>query len=181
MDPVFASLLIHNLTVRRPIESKTGELNLGAADYEDVYPNAVPARVVPARATIDAGILGAFPDATHLAYCGIIDAAPGYLIERMLASSVLAAPAPPGATQVSVASSADFRVGHVAELVAASESERAHVVGVQVGTLSLQSPLVHGFAQGDLVRAVLRFDVLGVEDEAGAGHHLRLTLRERAL
>jgi tRNA-binding EMAP/Myf-like protein len=181
VDPVFASLLIHNVTVKRPTESKTGELNLGAADYEDVYPNAVPARVVPARSTIDAGILGAFPDATHLAYCGIIDAAPGYLIERTLASSALAAPAAPGATQVSVASSTDFRVGHVVELGAEPESERAHVVEVQVGMLRLQSPIVHAFAEGDPVRAVLRFDVLGVEDEAGAGHHLRLTLRERAL
>jgi len=181
MDTIFDKLLTHEVTIQRPVGGTTGHLNVTNVTYEAVYPSTKRARLMPVRETIDQSILGMFPQATHLLYCGLLDLREGYRVERELAASSLAQAAQVGDESIQVQDASSFRQGQVVELSQTGAREKCDVTGVQGNLLSLASPLANAFGVGASVRAVERYDVLGVEDEAGAAHHLRAVLREAAL
>ena len=181
MDSTFRQLLRHEVTLQRPVSGTTAGGNVTGVTYEDVYADAQPARIVPVRTLLSGGILGAFPEATHVLYCEPLDLKAGYRVERELAATALAQAAQAGDEEIAVADDTGLQQGHVIELSAGEVTEAAEVRGVGDDLLALAGPLAHGFSVGTPVRAALRYDVLGVEDEAGAGHHLRVVLRETAL
>ncbi|MFQ6133530.1 MAG: hypothetical protein ACE5R4_15915 [Armatimonadota bacterium] len=181
MDTVFDKLLSHEVTVLRPVGGITGDLNVTSVSYEDVYGVAKRARLMPVRESVDQGILGLFPEATHLLYCGRLDLRAGYRVERELAEGSLAQAAQAGDEVVQVQAGGGFEQGQIVELSEGGTVEACHVTSVEGDLLSLASPLANAFGVGASVRAVERYRVLGVEDEGGAAHHLRAVLAEVAL
>ena len=69
----------------------------------------------------------------------------------------------------------------VAYLLPTDLAANDRLAQVDEETLTLSAPLNDGFAAGDVVEAVVSYDVLGVLDESAAGHHLKVALKRREL
>ena len=178
-DTAFLSTLIHEVAIKRPIAGSTGDGDLQSTDYADAYPDRKRCRIMPAGGGTDPGLLGHFPDATHVMYCEKLDVRPNYLIELELASTTLGVDADPGATELTVASTTGLDVGSLIQIADETHTDEAQVTLVDVDVLHIEPALTYGYAAGSGVRSARTFDVLSVGDEAGAGHHLKVIMRER--
>ena len=178
-DPVFLNTLIHEVAIKRPVAGSTGDGDLQSTDYTDVYSTRKRCRIMPAAGGTDTGLLGRFPDATHVMYCEKLDVKPNYLIELELASTTLALDAETGATELTVASTIGLDVGSIVEIADETHTDEAQVILVDVNVLHITPALTYSYAAGSTVRAMRHFDVLHSADEAGEGHHLKVIMRER--
>jgi hypothetical protein len=178
-DAAFLSALIHEVAIKRPVAGSTGDLNLQSAQYADVYATRKRCRIMPAGGSTDPGLLGRFPDATHLMYCERLDVKPNYLIELELAQTTLSRAVQAGATQLPVAETTGLDVGSIIEVSDGANADQAQVTLVDSGVLHISPALSHAFTAGSAVRCGRCFDVLHVADEAGARHHLKVIMRER--
>ena len=178
-DPVFLNTLIHEVAIKRPVAGSTGDGDLQSTDYTDVYSARKRCRIMPAAGGTDPGLLGRFPDATHVMYCEKLDVKPNYLIELELASTTLSVDAEAGATELTVASAIGLDVGSIIEINDETNTDAAQVTLVDLNVLHISPALTYGYAAGSTVRCAREFDVLSSQDEAGEGHHLKVIMRER--
>lgn len=177
-DAAFLRTLIHEVAIKRPLAGSTGDGGLESVVFSEVYPTRKRCRVMPVTGASHPSILGRFPDATHVMYCEKLDVRPNYRIELELANTALSLDADAGATHLTVQSTLGLETGSIIEVTDGEQTDQARVNNVDMNILEIEPALTHAFATGSTVRAVRTFDVLTREDEAGAGHHLRVIMRE---
>ncbi len=177
-DVAFLRTLIHEVAIKRPLTGSTGDGGLESAVFTDVYPTRKRCRIMPVTGSSHPSILGRFPDATHVMYCEKLDVRPNYRIELELANTVLSVEADVGATYLTVQSTLGLEIGSIIEVSDGVQMDQTRVNSMDMNVLEIEPPLAHAYAAGSTVRAVRTFDVLTREDEAGAGHHLRVIMRE---
>jgi len=138
-------------------------------------------RLRPTSADVDRSLLGRFPQATAVAYMAPTDLAANDRLARVTASTTLAEAAPIGSTSLVVASAYGFAAGSHIHLRSETDWEAATVDHVDGDSVHLAAALSTGFSAGDTVEAVTSYTVLGVLDEAGAGHHIKVALQRREM
>ena len=180
-DPIFAELLEDTVNLSRPQVEVEPDLQVAAPSYELLEAEAV-ARVRPIAVGLDRSWLGRFPRASAVAYLLLTDLQPNDRLGQVVTSTVLTEAALPGTDTLTVAATAGFAGGIFAHLLGASGWEETAIAAVgDEETLELVEPLIGGFAEDDVVQAVVSYEVLGVVEEAGAGHHLKAVLRHREI
>lgn len=180
-DRIFAELLAHTVNLSRPQVELEPDLQVATPTYE-LLAAGVAARVRPTAADVDRGLLGRFPRAVALAYLAPTDVEPNDRLGQVVSSTVLTQAALSGSDTLSVAATTDFAAGMLAHLLGAGGWEEVAITAVSdEETLELVEPLTGDFAEGDAVHAVIGYEVLGVVEEAGADHHLKVVLRHREI
>jgi hypothetical protein len=176
-DYVFEEILDRRANLMRPTVRLDAERMPHEPEYALVQA-ALPLRLRPARAALDATLLGAFPKAEAVGY-----ALPGKVqthdrLGVVQGITVLRDDAEEATSTLSVANPYGIAAGQRLHLREAADCEEVTVAGVDGLTVTLREPLAGGFAAGTNVERVESYEVLGVET-AGSGHHLRLGLRRR--
>jgi len=173
-DGNWQSLMRQKACRERPLVGVGADLRVAEAEYLRGEEMAVC--VQPRGVGAAAGWLGLYPDATHVVYL----AAPAERLEAGERLSVVA-----GETALSAASThgdseiiVDDGRGFVPGVVVAVGDMWRRVLKVEGRKVTLTSELEHACAVGTPVRRMRRYLVLGSEDEAGQGHHLRVAVRE---
>ena len=137
----------------------------------------LPALVQPLRGDLAATVAGKLPDATHVAY---LEAGPkivpgdGLVVESLVGE--LTEEADVGASQITVTEE-EWGPGDLVEIGEEAVLERFVVEATDRPVLELAGTLALYHGTHERVAAVLRYEVLAVEDEGGQGHHLRVVLR----
>ncbi|MFP4250394.1 MAG: hypothetical protein ACLFU7_12090 [Armatimonadota bacterium] len=173
MDATFEDLLTATATIARP----RVELDADGGPTTPVYePTGESARVriTPARSASRDGLLGRVEDVTHVIYTEPADIRLGDRLVTGRVAAALSEDVEPGATVLPVRSSGEIRDGERVEVGA----EERLVVAVTEESVTVASALAEGYEEGEAVRVVVRYEVLGVEDAGGMGHHMRLTAVE---
>ena len=176
-DYVFEEILDRRANLTRP----TVRLEAARMPLEPEYAlvkAAMPLRLRPARAALDATLLGAWPQAEAVGYALPGDVQTHDRLGLVQGITVLRADAVEATSQLSVANPYGIAAGQRLHLRDAEGCEEVTVTGIDGLTVTLREPLAVGFAAGTNVERVESYDVLGVET-AGSGHHLRLGLRRR--
>ncbi len=180
-DLIFEGLLEDTVNLSRPEVEVENDLQVAAPTYQ-LLQAGLPARVRPTLADIDRGLLGRFPAATAVAYLLVTDLQANDHLSQVVATTELTAEAQGGADTLTVTSTAGFAPGEFAQLFGADHWEEVVVAAVADDvTLELAEPLTVGLAAGDTVQAVVSYEVLGVLDPSGIGHHLKALLRHREI
>ena len=179
-DRSFEELLNATANLSRPQIAVESDLQVANPTYE-LLQAEVAMRLRPTSADLDRSLLGRFPQATALAYMAPTELAANDRLAQVSATTTLVEAAPPGSTSLVVASAYSFTAGSRIHLRAESDWEPAVVDHVDGDTLHLTVPLSTGFSPSDMVEAVISYTVLGVLDEAGAGHHIKVALQRREL
>lgn len=140
---------------------------------------ALAVRLRPVRAGLDDSLLGRFPQATAVGY-----ALPGDLRSHdqlgvVLASTVLSEAASAEAQTLSLESATAVEAGSRLHLRDEEAFAEVVVESVQGDTVTLREILPTEFPAEATVEVVESYQVLAAEDGGGAGHHLRLALRQR--
>jgi len=176
-DYLFEEILDRRANVTRPSVRVDQELLAHEPEYA-LIEAAVPLRLRPLRATLDATLLGAFPRAGAVAYAASGDLRAQDRIGVIQGLTTLRADAGEDSRELEVANPESLAPGqrlHLREAEACVEGRVAEVAG---STVRLREPLAMGFRAGANVERIESWEVLGVE-EAGSGHHLRVALRRR--
>ncbi|MFO8079047.1 MAG: hypothetical protein R6V07_01970 [Armatimonadota bacterium] len=172
MDATFEDLLTATATIARP----RVELDADGGPRTPVYePTGESARVriTPARSGSRDGLLGRVEDVTHVIYTEPADIRVGDRLVIRRVVTELSEDVDGGATELPVRSTADIRDGDRVE-IGTEERIASAVTGESV---TIASALAGSYEEGEAVRVVERYEVLGVEDAGGMGHHLRLTAK----
>ena len=178
-DQPFGSMLVHDLALKRPRVDVDSVGDPKTAEYEMVAEH-VRGRVMPLSGADWVGVLGRYPEGTHRVFLEPIEARANYRVERCIRTTALAAEVAAGESVLALASATGLHVGDLVEVGAGEEASRATIIVLEGVIANIEPPLAASAAEGDPVRSLAVYDVLGVEDEAGAGHHLRLVAREVA-
>ena len=176
-DRIFEALLIHKVRILRPQTGSRRDRNLRQPAYVPVYPQAQKGRVMPLRVETEQTILGAFPGATHALFTGVLDIRPQYRVRRELAMTKLVEPTQPGILSAQLQTVSQVQPGQVLMLSFEGQTEAVSVESVSGSVVTLRQALDKGFPAGADVEVLEEYEVLGVEDEGGAGHHLKSILR----
>ena len=179
-DRSFEELLNATANLSRPKIAVESDLQVANPTYE-LLQAEVAMRLRPTSADLDRSLLGRFPQATALAYMAPTEIAANDQLSQITATTTLAEAAPMGSTSLAVASAYGFAAGSHIHLRSEDNWEPAIVDHVDGDTLHLAAALNAGFSAGDTVQAVTSYIVLGVLDEAGAGHHIKVALQGREL
>jgi len=179
-DRSFAELLNATANLSRPQIAVESDLQVANPTYE-LLQAQVAMRLRPTSADLDRSLLGRFPQATALAYMAPTDLGANDRLARVTAATTLAEAAPTGSTVLVVTSAYGFAAGSRIHLRGESAWESAMVDYVDGDALHLAAALSTGFSAGDTVEAVTSYTVLGVLDEAGTGHHIKVALQRREL
>jgi hypothetical protein len=177
-DYLFDEVLNRRGNVTRPVVEVGGEGLAREARYE-LAKAAVPLRVRPARATLDYGLLGKWPQATAVAYLRPGQAQALDRIGVVTGATALAESAEEGATEITVESAMGIGAGARLHLREGAAFAEAVVEAVEGESVTLREALETGFGAGASVETVVSYEVLGVEDEGGEGHHVRAAVRSR--
>ncbi len=177
-DLSFEELLNQTANLSRPQVEIGGELQVAKPAYQLLAVD-VAIRLRPTAADLDRALLGRFPQAVAVAYLLPTDLAANDRLAQVTAATTLAEAAPAESTSVQVTSGFGISAGSRLHLRSATDWEEVLVAQVDEETLTLTAPLNNGFAAGDVVEAVVSYDVLGVLDESAAGHHLKVPLKRQ--
>lgn len=177
-DYLFEEILNRRGNVTRPTVAVDSEGLAREPEYA-LARAFVPLRLRPTRTMLDYGLLGKWPQATAVAYLrpGVVQA-----LDRLgviVGSTALAQPAALGATEIAVESAAGIAPGVTLHLREAGHFAEAVAAAVEGDTVALREGLPAEFSVGAAVEAVTSYEVLGVEDPAGEGHHARAAVRKR--
>ncbi len=177
-DYLFDEMLNRRANVTRPTVAVDGEGLAREPEYA-LAQAFVPLRLRPVRTMLDYGLLGKWPQATAVAYLrpGVAQA-----LDRLgviVGSTELAQPAASHATEMVVESAAGIAPGATLHLREAGHFAEAVVAAVEGATVALREGLPAGFSAGAAVEVVTTYEVLGVEDPGGEGHHTRAAVRKR--
>ena len=180
-DLIFEGLLEDTVNLSRPQIEVENDLQVAVPTYELVQVG-LPGRVRPILVDIDRGLLGRFPRATAVGYLLMTDLQPNDRLAQVVASTVLTEEALNGVDTLTVAATDGFAAGYFAQLRDVAHWEEVVIAAVaDEETLELAEPLAVDFAENDVVEAVVSYEVLGVLDESGVGHHLKAVLRHREI
>ena len=179
-DLSFEELLNATANLSRPQIAVESDLQVANPTYELVQAQVVM-RLRPTSADLDRSLLGRFPQATALAYMAPTELAANDRLAQVTAVTMLTEAAPAESTALVVASAYGFAAGSRIHLRGESDWESALVDHVDGDTLHLEAALSTGFSAGDTVEAVTSYTVLGVLDEAGACHHIKVALQHREM
>lgn len=177
-DYLFDELLNRRGNVTRPVVEVGGERLAREPRYAAVG-LAVPLRVRPARTGLDQGLLGRWPQAAVVLYLrpGLVRALDRVGVVR--AATELAEAAEEGARAIVVASTEGLESG--ARLHVRTSQALAEVVveSVEGRVVALREALEEAWEAGAAVEVVESYEVLGVEEAGGEGHHVRAAGRRR--
>lgn len=177
-DYVFEEMLNRRANVTRSRVAVDGEGLNREPEYR-LEAAAVPLRLRLTRATLDSGLLGAFPGAEAVGYTLPDVARATDRLGVIVGREALQEEAPAGSSAISVAHPETLRAGERLHLRDVGEFEEVVVAGVAGEVVTLRDPLGGTFAAGANVERVESYEVLGAEATSGGGHHQRLALRKR--
>jgi len=179
-DRSFEELLNATANLSRPQIAVESDLQVANPTYE-LLEAEVAMRLRPISAAIDRSLIGRFPNAAAVAYMAPTDLAANDRLAQVTAVTTLTEAAPAESTALVVASAYGFADGGRIHLRGESDWEPAIVDHVDGDSLHLAAALSTGFSAGDTVEAVTSYTVLGVRDEAGAAHHIKVALQRREM
>ncbi|NPV46502.1 MAG: hypothetical protein HPY69_06075 [Armatimonadetes bacterium] len=177
VDVALAALLEHDLGIERATVASGPEL--GVANPEYVLVASVKGLVQPAGATARSGLLGLYPESSHVVYlAGVVpEVAVGDLVVRRAAQGVLAEPLEVADQVIQVSGALSLLAGDEIEIGEGAGREVRRVAEWSGEGFLLERPVEVAHAEGSPVALRQRYEVLGVEDEAGLGHHRRVVVR----
>jgi hypothetical protein len=139
----------------------------------------VPCTLQPLSSEYGETVIGQAERATHVAYLEPADVRAGDLLVERVVHLELAEDVEAGSSVFRVADEAGLVAGLRVELGTGAESELHLVMGCVGDEATVDGPVTAGHVAGEPVYVVSAYEVCGVRDEAGRGHHLRLDLRVR--
>jgi len=173
MDRTFAGLLTATAEVMRP----TVELDAEGGPKTPVYEKtgqSVRVRITPARSSSEDDLLGRTEDVTHVVYAEPADIRVADRLVTRPVTTALNEDVDAGATVLPVTSTAGIRDGQTVEI----GGDEATVLEVETDALTVAPGVSVAYDEGEDVCVVERYQVQGVEDAAGMGHHLRVTVAD---
>ena len=176
-DKVFRGLLIHEAEILRP----TVELDPDGVPKTPTFQTLVPAaacRLTPARAVSSDELLGRTGDASHVLYLEPMDVRVADRITIRPVRTSLSEDAPQGSTELKVTESTGLAAGNKIEVGCGDAAEVHMIASVSGKTIILREQLEQEHLSGEAVSMPRHYEVLGVTDEGGAGHHLRAVVKE---
>ncbi len=175
-DGCFVALLRDVVCVRKPrvVLSSTGspQTPVYALEAEDV-----PCCLQPAGSKTRDTLIGEIEGATHVAYLEPLDVSVGDLVVERVLADVLTEPVSAGDVSLAVAVPEGFSRGDRLEIGDGVDSELGMAGTVSEDGIALCEPLTAGHDEDEGVYSVAAYEVVGVRDEAGCGHHLRADLK----
>ncbi len=175
-DLAFQSLLIHRVEIGRP----RVELDIDGSPVTpvfDVVTALLPCRLAPARNVSDDDLLGRGEEATHVLYAEPVDLRAGDRVCLRPVTTALTEDVSASGTSIAVHSADGFSTGSEVEIGSGEETEERAVVDAAPGEIEVAPALDQDHEAGEPVSVVRRYHVLTVQDEAGAGHHVKAALR----
>lgn len=175
-DNCFADLLLERVAVWRP-QVALSPLGSPQAPVYEMVSDGVACSLQPVTAASVATVAGRLERTTHVAYARPVDVRAGdLLVERTLADT-LAASVDAGDEGITAQQGLGFFAGQWVEIDAGSGGELRMVEAVEGSELTLDVRLSSDHTAGAGVMGVMVYEVMGVRDEGGRGHHLRIDLR----
>jgi hypothetical protein len=175
VDPCFLAFLRDVVDVWRP-RATVGENGLlGGAAYQ-ISAQALPCALQPTRASVVDALTGQVSAESHVAYLEPTDVAAGDLMVERRTSAQLTDAATAGSQFLPV-DTTSVETGWAA----VGEGENCELVLIETaasGQADLSAPLTMDHASGNVVWMLGCHEVVEVRDEAGVGHHLRVSLRQ---
>jgi len=176
-DANFQGLLADEVLIRRPAVELDVEGAPQTPTYEQVA-DGVRARVMPGSAASEDDLLGRLDEATHVLYTQSLDLRTNDRIVVRPVTTELTEDVETGETILPVASTVGMWDSAQVEIGSEADREVRTIIEVRVGELVIASGLDAAHEKGEPVSMVRYYDVLVIQNEAGAGHHLRAALRE---
>lgn len=170
-DATFEALLTATAQITRPRVDLDAEGGPKTPVYEPTG-ESVRVRIVPARSGSEDDLLGRTEDVTHVIYAMPADIRMGDRLVTRPVTTALSEDVDAGATALPVADTDGILDGQRVEI----GPEELTVTAVSGNALSVTPALASGYEEGEAVSVVMRHEVLGVEDAAGMGHHLKMTV-----
>ena len=164
----------------RPVTGVAVGLDLETPVHERVA-GPLAALVQPWTAGAADGLMGRLPESTHVAYLAVAAAQVGDVLVRAVARTALAEDAEVGEDGIEVEETSGIEAGSRIEIGEGSTCERRVALRVEDTSVRLATKLWQEHEAQEQVATTLRYEVLGVEDEAGQGHHQRVAVREVVL
>jgi hypothetical protein len=172
-DATFEDLMTGMAQVARPTVELDGDGGPKTPVYESTG-ESVRVRIVPAHASSEDGLLGRVEDVTHVIYAMPADIRVADRLVTHPVATKLSEDVEAMATELPVVSTNGFQDGQRVLI----GGEELTVTGVGAEALTITPILAQGYDEGEAVTVAIEYEVLGVEDAAGMGHHLRITARE---
>lgn len=177
-DGSFLTLLRDVVSVRRP-QVDVSTLGSPRKPRYVLVTEDVPCTLQPVSSEYGETVIGQAEKATHVAYLEPADVRAGDLLVERVVRLELAEDVEPGSRVFRVSDEAGLVAGLRVELGAGVDSELRLVVSCDGDEAAVDGPMTTGHTAGEPVYVVSVYEVCGVRDEAGKGHHLRLDLRAR--
>lgn len=174
----FTALLHHDVFIDRLKTAGNGNGPTGSPAF-DRLAQLHHALIQPLRAQMLQGPAGRYPQATHRAYIhhGLVGA--GDRLVRIMERTTLAEEALADAQAIVVEGAGQHATpGARVEIGEGEQVEQRIIQSREGDSLGLNQPTAHGYPSGTPVAVVAHYEVQGVEDEGGQGHHDRLAVRE---
>ncbi len=168
-DATFEALLTQTAQIARPSVELDGDGGPKTPTWE-LTGESVRVRIAPARSGSEDGLLGRTEDVTHVIYARFADIRVADRLITRPVTTALSDDVEAGATELPVSATAGIRDGQRIEI----GDEELTVVEVGSVAIGVTPGVASDYEQGAAVCVVVRYEVLGVADAAGAGHHLRL-------
>lgn len=171
------ALLAHDLGLERATVASGPELGVANPEYVPVA--SVRGLVQPISTMARAGLLGLYPEGSHVVYlAGVVpEIAVGDLVVRRFAQGTLAEALEVGDQVIQVSGTLSPMAGDEIEIGESAAREVRRVTGGSEAGFVLDRPVEAAHEEGSAVALRQRYEVLGVEDEAGQGHHRRVVVR----
>lgn len=175
-DQVFRNLLIHRAEIGRP----RVELDIDGSPATPVFDTVAAAlhcRLTPARNVSEDDLLGRAEEATHVLYAEPTDLRANDRVSLRPVTTALTQDASAGQTLLAVETTDELNVGIEVEIGSGGTTEEHTITNVGIDEIEVAPPLDQDHQAGEPVSVVRRYHVLTVQDEAGAGHHVKAALR----
>ena len=172
-DATFEALLTEIAQIARPVVLLDADGGPATPIYEPTG-ESVRVRIAPARAGSRDGLLGRTEEATHVIYAAPADLRVADRLILRPVTTALSDDVEAGASVLPVAATEGLRDGQRVEI----GDEELTVASVGAAEIRVTPAVTRDYEAGEAVSVVVRYEALGVADEAGAGHHRRLTATE---
>lgn len=178
-DQAFANLLIHRVEIGRPKIELDFDLAPETPTFE-IVAAALPCRIAPAKNVSQDDLLGRTEQATHVLYAEPTDLRAKDRVSLRPVSTALTEDAGVGETILTVQSADGFNTGIEVEIGSGETTEERTITSIDTDEIEVAPALDHDQQAGEPVSVVEQYLVLSVQDEAGAGHHVKAVLRVTA-
>ena len=178
-DQVFNSLLIHRAEIGRPKVELDFDGSPGTPTFSTVV-TQLPCRIAPAKNVSDDDLLGRSEETTHVLYANPTDIRANDRVSLRLVKASLAEDASAGESILIVQTTNELNTGIKVEIGSGLTTEERTITSVTTDEIEVAPPLNQDHPTGEPVSVVQKYHVLTVEDEAGAGHHVKAALRATA-